>query len=90
MARVRELCRCLKNDLVVSIDADSIMEPDALLKLVKPFLEAKDKKVIGAGGVAGFLVLGSESDARNHQWNVAKPSLSSWSRILAALARVRR
>jgi cellulose synthase/poly-beta-1,6-N-acetylglucosamine synthase-like glycosyltransferase len=40
-----------KNDLVVSIDADSIMEPDALLKLVKPFLEAKDKKVIGAGGV---------------------------------------
>jgi len=40
-----------KNDLVVSIDADSIMEPDALLKMVKPFLEAKDKKVIGAGGV---------------------------------------
>jgi len=40
-----------RNDLVVSIDADSIMEPDALLKLVKPFMEAKDKKVIGAGGV---------------------------------------
>lgn len=40
-----------KNDLVVSIDADSIMEPDALLKMVKPFLEAKDRKVIGAGGV---------------------------------------
>ena len=40
-----------KNELVVSIDADSIMEPDALLKLVKPFMEAKDKKVIGAGGV---------------------------------------
>ena len=40
-----------KNDLVVSIDADSIMEPDALLKLVKPFMEAKEKKVIGAGGV---------------------------------------
>lgn len=40
-----------KNDLVVSIDADSIMEPDALLKLVKPFLEAKDRRVIGAGGV---------------------------------------
>jgi len=39
------------NQLVVSIDADSIMEPDALLKLVKPFMEAKDKKVIGAGGV---------------------------------------
>lgn len=40
-----------KNDLVVSIDADSIMEQDALLKLVKPFLEEKEKKVIGAGGV---------------------------------------
>ena len=40
-----------KNDLVVSIDADSIMEPDALLKLVKPFMEGKEKKVIGAGGV---------------------------------------
>jgi poly-beta-1,6-N-acetyl-D-glucosamine synthase len=40
-----------RNDLVVSIDADSIMEPDALLKLVKPFMEAKEKRVIAAGGV---------------------------------------
>jgi biofilm PGA synthesis N-glycosyltransferase PgaC len=40
-----------RNDLVVSIDADSIMESDALLKLVKPFMEAKEKRVIGAGGV---------------------------------------
>ena len=40
-----------KNELVVSIDADSIMEPDALLKLAKPFMEAKEKRVIGAGGV---------------------------------------
>jgi len=40
-----------RNDLVVSIDADSIMEPDALLKLVKPFMEAKEKRVIGVGGV---------------------------------------
>ena len=40
-----------KNDLVVSIDADSIMEPDALLKMVKPFMEAKENKVIGTGGV---------------------------------------
>ncbi len=41
----------IQNDLVVSIDADSIMEPDALLKMVKPFMEAKEKRVIGAGGV---------------------------------------
>ena len=27
-----------KNELVVSIDADSIMEPDALIKMVKPFM----------------------------------------------------
>jgi cellulose synthase/poly-beta-1,6-N-acetylglucosamine synthase-like glycosyltransferase len=40
-----------RNKLVVSIDADSIMEPDALLKLVKPFMEGKEKRVIGAGGV---------------------------------------
>ncbi len=40
-----------RNKLVVSIDADSIMEPDALLKLVKPFMEAKERRVIGAGGV---------------------------------------
>ncbi|MCP4314062.1 MAG: glycosyltransferase family 2 protein [Bacteroidetes bacterium] len=40
-----------RNDLVVSIDADSIMEQDALLKMAKPFMEAKEKKVIGAGGV---------------------------------------
>ena len=41
----------IRNDLMVSIDADSIMEADALLKLVKPFMEAKEKRVIGAGGV---------------------------------------
>ncbi len=39
------------NQLICSIDVDSIMEPDALLKMVKPFLEETDKKVIGAGGV---------------------------------------
>jgi poly-beta-1,6-N-acetyl-D-glucosamine synthase len=37
--------------LICSIDVDSIMEPDALLKLVKPFLEETDRKVIGTGGV---------------------------------------
>jgi biofilm PGA synthesis N-glycosyltransferase PgaC len=40
-----------RNDLVVSIDADTVLEPDALIKLVKPFLEAKDKRVIGVGAV---------------------------------------
>lgn len=40
-----------KNQLICSIDVDSIMEPDALLKLVKPFMEEGNKKVIGTGGV---------------------------------------
>ena len=40
-----------RNEMVVSIDADTVLEPDALIKLVKPFLEAKDKRVIGVGGV---------------------------------------
>lgn len=40
-----------KNELICSIDVDSIMEPDALLKMVKPFMEQTDKKVIGTGGV---------------------------------------
>lgn len=40
-----------QSSLFVSIDADSIIEADSILKLVKPFLEEKDRKVIGAGGV---------------------------------------
>jgi biofilm PGA synthesis N-glycosyltransferase PgaC len=40
-----------QSSLFVSIDADSIIEADSILKLVKPFLEEKEKKVIGAGGV---------------------------------------
>lgn len=40
-----------RKQLVCSIDVDSIMEPDALLKMVKPFLEETDRKVIATGGV---------------------------------------
>jgi len=40
-----------RSDLIVTIDSDSIIESDSILKLVKPFLEEKDKKVIGTGGV---------------------------------------
>ncbi len=39
-----------KNDLVACIDVDSIIEPDALLKMAKPFLEDPDH-VIASGGV---------------------------------------
>lgn len=39
------------NPYVVCIDVDCILEKNALLKLVKPFLEATDKRVIATGGV---------------------------------------
>jgi cellulose synthase/poly-beta-1,6-N-acetylglucosamine synthase-like glycosyltransferase len=38
-----------KYPLVSSIDSDSLLEPDAMLKLVRPFLD--DKKTIAVGGI---------------------------------------
>ena len=41
-----------RSDLFLAVDVDSIIEPDALLKLVKPFLEEEGgRKVISSGGV---------------------------------------
>ncbi|MCX6307994.1 MAG: glycosyltransferase family 2 protein, partial [Bacteroidia bacterium] len=41
-----------RSDLVLCIDVDCIIEPDGILKMVKPFLnEDKGKRVIAAGGV---------------------------------------
>jgi len=39
------------NKYVACIDVDCLLIEDALLKLIKPFLESIDKKVIAAGGV---------------------------------------
>lgn len=39
-----------QNKLIATLDADSILAPDALLKMVKPFLQSKDR-VIATGGV---------------------------------------
>ncbi|MCK4879882.1 MAG: glycosyltransferase family 2 protein [Bacteroidales bacterium] len=64
-----------RNDLVVSIDADSIMEPDALLKLVKPFMEAKEKRVIGAGGVIRIANSCEISDGHIRKINLPKKFL---------------
>lgn len=36
---------------IVCIDVDCILEQDAIIKLVKPFLEHNDKRVIATGGV---------------------------------------
>ena len=38
-------------DLVACVDVDCIIEDDALLKMVKPFLEATTHKMIATGGV---------------------------------------
>lgn len=40
-----------KNDYIVCIDVDCILEQDALLKLAKPFLEDTKVRVIATGGV---------------------------------------
>ena len=40
-----------KNDYIVCIDVDCILEQDALLKLAMPFLEFPDRRVIATGGV---------------------------------------
>lgn len=39
------------NDYVVCIDVDCILEQEALLKIMKPFLEHTKEKVIASGGV---------------------------------------
>ncbi len=39
------------NDYIVCIDVDCILEQDAILKMVKPFLEETDARVIASGGV---------------------------------------
>jgi biofilm PGA synthesis N-glycosyltransferase PgaC len=60
------------SDLFVSIDADSIIEADSILKLVKPFLEEKDKKVIGTGGV--IRIVNSCEIERGHIREIKIPS----------------
>ena len=39
-----------QHDLFVAIDVDSVIEPDALLKMAKPFMENSDEQVIATGG----------------------------------------
>ncbi|SFD82600.1 Glycosyltransferase, catalytic subunit of cellulose synthase and poly-beta-1,6-N-acetylglucosamine synthase [Chitinophaga sp. CF118] len=40
-----------KNDYIICIDVDCIMEEDAVLKMVKPFMEDTGPRVIASGGV---------------------------------------
>jgi cellulose synthase/poly-beta-1,6-N-acetylglucosamine synthase-like glycosyltransferase len=69
------LCR---NELVMSIDADSIIEPDSITKLVKPFLEEKKKKVIGTGGVVRILNSCEVKDGVVKAINLPQKFLPKW------------
>lgn len=40
-----------KNDYIVCIDVDCVLEQDAILKMMKPFVDQTDKMVIATGGV---------------------------------------
>ncbi|MVZ64022.1 sulfatase-like hydrolase/transferase [Sphingobacterium humi] len=40
-----------KNEYIVCIDVDCIIEQDAILKLAKPFMEQTDKRLVACGGV---------------------------------------
>ncbi|WP_262509546.1 glycosyltransferase family 2 protein [Tenacibaculum piscium] len=44
-----------KSNLVLCTDADCIIEQDALLKMVRPYIEATEKEVIASGGIIGIL-----------------------------------
>jgi len=45
---------CVRTPLFCVIDADSLLEPDALLKVVRPFMETSDN-VIAVGGTIGIV-----------------------------------
>lgn len=67
-----------RNDLVLTIDADSIIEPDSITKLVKPFLEEKKKKVIATGGVIRILNSCEVENGKVKKINLPKKFLSKW------------
>lgn len=43
-----------QSELVLCTDADCIIEQDALLKMVRPYLEEGDKEIIACGGAIGI------------------------------------
>jgi cellulose synthase/poly-beta-1,6-N-acetylglucosamine synthase-like glycosyltransferase len=69
------ICR---NDLVLIMDADSVIEPDSITKLVKPFLEEKKKKVIGTGGVVRIMNSCTVEDGVIKKINLPQKFLPRW------------
>ena len=63
------------NNYVVCIDADCVLEQDSILKMVKPFLEETDEKVIASGGVIRIANSCVVEDGRITQINMPKDYL---------------
>lgn len=60
-----------RSSRIVIIDADSIIESDSVIKLIKPFLEEKEHKVIGTGGV--IRIVNSCKIERGHLGEIRLP-----------------
>lgn len=57
--------------LIMSIDVDCIIETDGLLKMVRPFLEERDRKVVAVGGVIRVVNNCEVKDGKVVQVNLA-------------------
>lgn len=61
-----------QNDLFLALDVDCIIEPDALLKMVKPFLDDSGHIVIASGGVVRIANSCEVSDGKIVKVNYAR------------------
>jgi poly-beta-1,6-N-acetyl-D-glucosamine synthase len=65
-----------QNDIFACIDVDCILEQDALLKMVKPFMENTDKRVIATGGVVRIANSCEVEDGKISKINLPKNFLA--------------
>lgn len=68
------------NDYIVCIDADCILEHDAILKMVKPFLEEGEARVIASGGV---IRIANSCEVRNGRLTRVYLPENYWARMQA-------
>jgi poly-beta-1,6-N-acetyl-D-glucosamine synthase len=67
-----------KSDLFLAIDVDCIIEQDAIMKMVKPFLEESSKKVIASGGV---IRVANSCDIENGQLAKVRYPKNLWAKF---------
>lgn len=65
-----------KNAIFACIDVDCVLEEDALLKMIKPFLEHREKRVIATGGVVRIINSCEIVDGKIKQVNMPKKFLA--------------